>query len=104
MKKITTVFWQPYNMNEFVYISLFYDFFLKIIVFYRFLKFNYLYLQGDIGGQRTLQRKWTSFLKAQLMCSFPEYELQFNILRGVYVMEGPHVHDSIVFAVFGLEW
>ncbi|XP_026996305.2 semaphorin-4G [Tachysurus fulvidraco] len=60
--------------------------------------------KGDIGGQRTLQRKWTSFLKARLVCSFPEYELQFNILRGVYVLEGPNVHDSLVFAIFGLEW
>ncbi|KAI5623331.1 semaphorin-4G, partial [Silurus asotus] len=60
--------------------------------------------KGDIGGQRTLQRKWTSFLKARLVCSFPEYELQFNILHGVYVLEGPNVQDSLVFAIFGLEW
>ncbi|KAL6475393.1 hypothetical protein MHYP_G00164330 [Metynnis hypsauchen] len=60
--------------------------------------------KGDIGGQRTLQRKWTSFLKARLKCSIPEYELQFNVLRGVYVLEGLSVHDSTLWGVFGLEW
>uniref|UniRef100_A0A8C1KNU8 Sema domain-containing protein n=1 Tax=Cyprinus carpio TaxID=7962 RepID=A0A8C1KNU8_CYPCA len=37
--------------------------------------------KGDIGGQRTLQRKWTSFLKARLVCAIPDYELHFNVLR-----------------------
>ncbi|XP_062859798.1 semaphorin-4G [Trichomycterus rosablanca] len=60
--------------------------------------------KGDIGGQRTLQRKWTSFLKARLVCSIPEYELQFNILRSVHVLEVPSVQDTIFFTVFGLEW
>ncbi|KAA8581308.1 hypothetical protein FQN60_002889 [Etheostoma spectabile] len=39
--------------------------------------------KNDWGGQRTLQRKWTSFLKARLVCSVPEYELHLNILRSV---------------------
>ncbi|XP_066520970.1 semaphorin-4G [Hoplias malabaricus] len=60
--------------------------------------------KGDIGGQRNLQRKWTSFLKARLVCSVPEYELQFNVLRSVFVQEGPSVHDTIFWGVFGLEW
>ncbi|KAK1794019.1 hypothetical protein P4O66_010928 [Electrophorus voltai] len=60
--------------------------------------------KGDIGGQRTLQRKWTSFLKARLVCSVPEYELHFNVLRSVYVLEGASVHDSNLYAVFGLDW
>ncbi|TSK14773.1 Semaphorin-4G [Bagarius yarrelli] len=60
--------------------------------------------KSDIGGQRTLQRKWTSFLKARLVCSLPEYELQFNILRGVYVLEATDVHESLIFAIFGPEW
>uniref|UniRef100_A0A8C1ZHL5 Sema domain-containing protein n=1 Tax=Cyprinus carpio TaxID=7962 RepID=A0A8C1ZHL5_CYPCA len=35
--------------------------------------------KGDIGGQRSLQRKWTSFLKARLVCAIPDYELYFNV-------------------------
>lgn len=60
--------------------------------------------QGDIGGQRTLQRKWTSFLKARLVCAIPDYELYFNVLRSVFVIEGSNVHDSVFYGVFGLEW
>lgn len=60
--------------------------------------------KGDIGGQRTLQRKWTSFLKARLVCSIPEYELQLNVLHSVHVIEGADVHDTVFYGVFGLEW
>ncbi|XP_061763648.1 semaphorin-4G [Nerophis ophidion] len=58
----------------------------------------------DWGGQRTLQRKWTSFLKARLVCSVPEYELHLNVLRSVFVLHGPDAHSSLFYAVFGLEW
>ncbi|XP_042591780.1 semaphorin-4G-like isoform X1 [Cyprinus carpio] len=60
--------------------------------------------KGDIGGQRSLQRKWTSFLKARLVCAIPDYELYFNVLRNIFVVEGSSVHDSVLYGVFGLEW
>ncbi|KAK6302059.1 hypothetical protein J4Q44_G00281120 [Coregonus suidteri] len=60
--------------------------------------------KGDWGGQRTLQRKWTSFLKARLVCSVPDYELHLNVLRSVFVLEGPDVHSTVFYGVFGLEW
>uniref|UniRef100_A0A672N6W4 Semaphorin 4G n=1 Tax=Sinocyclocheilus grahami TaxID=75366 RepID=A0A672N6W4_SINGR len=60
--------------------------------------------KGDIGGQRSLQRKWMSFLKARLVCAIPDYELYFNVLRSVFVVEGSSVHDSVLYGVFGLEW
>ncbi|TRY90718.1 hypothetical protein DNTS_028985 [Danionella cerebrum] len=60
--------------------------------------------KGDIGGQRTLQRKWTSFLKARLVCSIPDYELQFNILRSVFVLGGSSTHERVFYGIFGLEW
>ncbi|XP_019720692.1 semaphorin-4G [Hippocampus comes] len=58
----------------------------------------------DWGGQRTLQRKWTSFLKARLVCFVPEYELYLNVLRGVFVMRGSDAQSSFLYGVFGLEW
>ncbi|CAB1337924.1 unnamed protein product [Coregonus sp. 'balchen'] len=61
-------------------------------------------VMGDWGGQRTLQRKWTSFLKARLVCSVPDYELHLNVLRSVFVLEGPDVHSTVFYGVFGLEW
>lgn len=63
-----------------------------------------LCVQNDWGGQRTLQRKWTSFLKARMVCSVPEYELHLNILRSVFVLRGRDAQSSVLYGVFGLEW
>nr|XP_029540259.1 semaphorin-4G-like [Oncorhynchus nerka] len=60
--------------------------------------------KGDWGGQRTLQRKWTSFLKARLVCSVPDYELHLNVLRSVFVLEGRDIHSTVFYGIFGLEW
>uniref|UniRef100_A0A671YAK4 Semaphorin 4G n=1 Tax=Sparus aurata TaxID=8175 RepID=A0A671YAK4_SPAAU len=60
--------------------------------------------KNDWGGQRTLQRKWTTFLKARMVCSVPEYELHLNILRSVFVLQGRDAQSSIFYGVFGLEW
>lgn len=35
--------------------------------------------KGDLGGERTLQKKWTSFLKARLECPVLESQLPFII-------------------------
>ncbi|KAM9838104.1 semaphorin-4G [Aulostomus maculatus] len=60
--------------------------------------------KNDWGGQRTLQRKWTSFLKARMVCSVPEYELHLNILRSVFVLQGRDAQSTVFYGVFGLEW
>lgn len=31
----------------------------------------FFWLQNDMGGQRSLVNKWTTFLKARLVCSVP---------------------------------
>ncbi|XP_061546489.1 semaphorin-4G-like isoform X1 [Phycodurus eques] len=56
--------------------------------------------KGDRGGRLTLQKRWTSFLKARLTCSLPEYDFHFNVLRSVFVMPG----DTLFYAIFGLGW
>uniref|UniRef100_A0A3B5BBB6 Semaphorin-4G-like n=1 Tax=Stegastes partitus TaxID=144197 RepID=A0A3B5BBB6_9TELE len=56
------------------------------------------------GLGKTLQRKWTSFLKARMVCSVPEYELHLNILRDVFVLQGKDAQSSIFYGIFGLEW
>ena len=61
-------------------------------------------LQSDWGGQRTLQKKWTSFLKARMVCSVPDYELHLNIMRSVFVLQEADAHSSVFYGVFGLEW
>uniref|UniRef100_A0A8C0BNS5 Semaphorin 4C n=1 Tax=Buteo japonicus TaxID=224669 RepID=A0A8C0BNS5_9AVES len=42
--------------------------------------------KGDVGGARTLQKKWTTFLKARLVCSAPEQQLHFNRLQAVFTL------------------
>lgn len=58
-----------------------------------------LRLQGDVGGQRTLQRKWTSFMKARLDCSFPELSLP-PIVQDVFLLRDEDWRRSVFYAVF----
>ncbi|RXM99239.1 Semaphorin-4G [Acipenser ruthenus] len=62
--------------------------------------------RGDWGGKWTLQKKWTSFLKARLVCSIPDYDFHFNILRSVFVREAGAGgwQDSLFYGVFGSQW
>nr|XP_057914907.1 semaphorin-4G-like [Doryrhamphus excisus]XP_057914917.1 semaphorin-4G-like [Doryrhamphus excisus] len=60
--------------------------------------------KGDRGGRLTLQKRWTSFLKARLTCSLPEYDFHFNELRSVFVMPGDTAKDTLFYGIFGLGW
>ncbi|XP_019715457.1 semaphorin-4G-like isoform X1 [Hippocampus comes] len=60
--------------------------------------------KGDRGGLLTLQKRWTSFLKARLTCSLPEYDFHFNMLRSVFVVPGDTPGDTLFYAIFGLGW
>nr|XP_040040659.1 semaphorin-4E [Gasterosteus aculeatus aculeatus]XP_040040660.1 semaphorin-4E [Gasterosteus aculeatus aculeatus]XP_040040661.1 semaphorin-4E [Gasterosteus aculeatus aculeatus] len=55
--------------------------------------------KGDMGGQRTLQRKWTTFLKARLDCSLPEPSLP-PIVQDVFLLENEDWRKSVFYAVF----
>ena len=56
-------------------------------------------VKGDMGGQRTLQRKWTSFLKARLDCSFSEPSLP-PIVQDVFLLKHKDWRKSVFYAVF----
>ncbi|XP_031215412.1 semaphorin-4D isoform X3 [Mastomys coucha] len=56
--------------------------------------------KGDQGGLRTLQKKWTSFLKARLICSRPDSGLVFNILQDVFVLRAQGLKEPVFYAVF----
>ncbi|KAG7258374.1 hypothetical protein CRUP_017312 [Coryphaenoides rupestris] len=64
-----------------------------------------MHLRSDRGGLLTLQKRWTSFLKARLVCSLPELHFHFNALRSVFVLRGsaPDTTDTF-YGVFGLDW
>ncbi|XP_053504255.1 semaphorin-4D [Ictalurus furcatus] len=60
--------------------------------------------KGDLGGQRTLQKKWTSFLKAKLVCSMPELNFVFNVVRDVFVVKTPDWRETVIYGVFTSQW
>ncbi|XP_056247782.1 semaphorin-4E [Seriola aureovittata] len=57
--------------------------------------------KGDLGGQRTLQKKWTSFLKARLDCPVLESQLPY-IIQDTYRLCDPQQHwkTCLFYAVF----
>lgn len=62
--------------------------------------------QDDVGGQRTLQKKWTSFAKAALMCQKPR-QLPFNLLQDVFALrplEGSSSSETRFYGVFTSHW
>ncbi|XP_039097440.1 semaphorin-4D isoform X2 [Hyaena hyaena] len=56
--------------------------------------------KGDQGGLRILQKKWTSFLKARLICSRPDSNLIFNVLQAVFVLRSPDLKEPVFYGVF----
>uniref|UniRef100_A0A8I3P8R7 Semaphorin-4D n=1 Tax=Canis lupus familiaris TaxID=9615 RepID=A0A8I3P8R7_CANLF len=56
--------------------------------------------KGDQGGLRTLQKKWTSFLKARLICSRPDNNLVFNVLQDIFVLRSPDLKEPVFYGVF----
>lgn len=62
--------------------------------------------KGDKGGERVLQKKWTTFLKAQLLCSLPDDGFPFNIIQDMFVLT-PSKEDwksTVFYGVFTSQW
>ncbi|XP_059199873.1 semaphorin-4E [Centropristis striata] len=57
--------------------------------------------KGDLGGQRTLQKKWTSFLKARMDCPVLESQLPY-IIQDTYRLCDPQKNwkDCLFYAIF----
>ncbi|XP_043991430.1 semaphorin-4E-like isoform X1 [Gambusia affinis] len=57
--------------------------------------------KGDEGGRRTLQKKWTSFLKASLDCPVPGSQLPY-IIQDSYRWCDPSLHwkECVFYATF----
>ncbi|KAM4611506.1 semaphorin-4F [Polymixia lowei] len=43
--------------------------------------------KSDVGGMKTLQRRWTTFLKAQLVCEDKASGQRYNVLTDVFTMQ-----------------
>ncbi|MEQ2313858.1 hypothetical protein AMECASPLE_006176 [Ameca splendens] len=57
--------------------------------------------KGDLGGRRTLQKKWTSFLKARLDCPVPGSHLPYIIQDSYRLCDSSlHWKECIFYAIF----
>ncbi|XP_063802916.1 semaphorin-4A isoform X2 [Pseudophryne corroboree] len=59
--------------------------------------------KNDVGGDKVLQRKWTTFLKAQLVCSHRN-NFPFNVLRHVAFLYPGDPQKSTFYGVFSSQW
>ncbi|KAM8973408.1 semaphorin-4B isoform 2-T2 [Pelodytes ibericus] len=62
--------------------------------------------KGDLGGERVLQRRWTSFLKAQLLCIREDDGFPFNVLQDMFVLTPGEEHwkNTTFYGVFTSQW
>ncbi|XP_032392114.1 semaphorin-4A [Etheostoma spectabile] len=61
---------------------------------------------SDVGGQRTLQRRWTTFAKAQLLCQ-ADNELPYNVIQDIDTLppaEGAPADDTVFYGIFTSQW
>ncbi|XP_078288063.1 semaphorin-4B-like [Rhinoraja longicauda] len=58
--------------------------------------------KDDVGGERVLQKRWTTFLKAQMLCYLPEDKFPLTVLQDVYVTKDED--GTIVHGVFTSQW
>ncbi|XP_066460152.1 semaphorin-4D isoform X2 [Eleutherodactylus coqui] len=79
----------------FTEVSVEYDFFNKLLIprIARVCK-------NDQGGLRTLQKKWTTFLKARLICHSAENNLIFNVVNDVFILKSPTLKEPVIYGVF----
>ncbi|KAM8924092.1 semaphorin-4G [Pelodytes ibericus] len=56
--------------------------------------------KNDMGGNKILQKKWTSLLKARFVCSMPYYES----LKAVYTLDSGSWDTTVFYGAFVLQW
>ncbi|KPP78727.1 semaphorin-3D-like [Scleropages formosus] len=59
--------------------------------------------QNDVGGLRSLTNKWTTFLKARLVCSIPGpdgVDTHFDELQDIFLLPTRDERNPIVYGVF----
>ncbi|KAE8616444.1 hypothetical protein XENTR_v10008808 [Xenopus tropicalis] len=59
--------------------------------------------KNDIGGQRSLINKWTTFLKARLVCSIPAQDggdTYFDELQDIFLLPTKDERNPVVYGIF----
>uniref|UniRef100_A0AC11APP7 Ssemaphorin 4F n=1 Tax=Ovis aries TaxID=9940 RepID=A0AC11APP7_SHEEP len=61
--------------------------------------------EGDLGGRKTLQQRWTTFLKADLLCPGPEHGRASSVLQDVAILRPDSGAGTPVFyGIFSSQW
>ncbi|XP_030042922.1 semaphorin-4A [Microcaecilia unicolor] len=58
--------------------------------------------KNDVGGEKVLQKKWTTFLKAQLLCSLPGH-FPLNVIHHTALVQTSE-ENAIFYGVFTSQW
>lgn len=62
-------------------------------------------VQSDVGGMKTLQRRWTTFLKAQLVCEDKPSGQRYNVLTDVFTAQhAPGDPSTHFYGLFTSQW
>ncbi|XP_040268354.1 LOW QUALITY PROTEIN: semaphorin-4A [Bufo bufo] len=59
--------------------------------------------KDDVGGDKVLQKKWTTFLKAQLVCNHMD-NFPFNVIRHVALVSPDNPQNTVFYGVFTSQW
>nr|XP_058935608.1 semaphorin-4F isoform X3 [Kogia breviceps] len=60
---------------------------------------------GDLGGRKTLQQRWTTFLKADLLCPGPEHGRASSVLQDMVILRPEHgAGMPIFYGIFASQW
>uniref|UniRef100_A0A8C7BRU8 Ssemaphorin 4F n=1 Tax=Neovison vison TaxID=452646 RepID=A0A8C7BRU8_NEOVI len=61
--------------------------------------------EGDLGGRKTLQHRWTTFLKADLLCPGPEHGRASSVLQDMAILRPEHGSETPIFyGIFSSQW
>ncbi|CAJ0914952.1 unnamed protein product [Ranitomeya imitator] len=55
--------------------------------------------KDDIGGDKVLQKRWTTFLKAQLVCNYLD-NFPFNVIHHVVLQNAENSENTVFYGVF----
>uniref|UniRef100_A0A8D0DVM9 Semaphorin 4A n=2 Tax=Salvator merianae TaxID=96440 RepID=A0A8D0DVM9_SALMN len=58
--------------------------------------------KNDVGGDRVLQKKWTTFLKAHLSCA-EQGRFPYTVIRHVFALPQPQ-QETVFYGVFASQW
>ncbi|XP_048208772.1 semaphorin-4F isoform X5 [Perognathus longimembris pacificus] len=60
---------------------------------------------GDRGGRKTLKQRWTTFLKADLLCPGPEHGRAFSVLQDMAELQPePGAGTPVFYGIFSSQW